>query len=51
MILIIVYTPWGQFVFGTAPFAPEFWLFMMPCAIGMLLLVEERKWLVVRWNH
>ncbi|MDO9105820.1 MAG: cation-transporting P-type ATPase [Methylovulum sp.] len=51
LILIIAYTPWGQFVFGTAPFAPEVWLFMMPFAIGMLLLEEARKWLVFRWSH
>jgi len=50
LILVIVYTPWGHLVFGTAPLAPAVWLFILPCAVGMLLLEEGRKWAVVRWN-
>jgi len=53
IILTIVYTPWGHFIFGTAPIALSVWLFMLPCAVGMLLLEEVRKWVVFRWrlNH
>ncbi len=48
LILVIVYTPWGHLIFGTAPISPSVWLFMLPCAIAMLLLEEVRKWVVVR---
>ena len=44
LILAIVYTPWGQALFGTAALPPEAWLFMLPFAAAMLLLEEARKW-------
>jgi magnesium-transporting ATPase (P-type) len=47
LIAVIVYTPAGQAMFGTAPLAAEAWLFMLPFAAAMLLLEEARK-LVVR---
>jgi len=47
LILAIVYTPWGQSIFGTAALPLEAWLFMLPFAAAMLLLEEARK-LVVR---
>jgi calcium-translocating P-type ATPase len=47
LILAIVYTPWGQTIFGTAALPLEAWLFMLPFAAVMLLLEEARK-LVVR---
>ena len=50
LILVIVYTPWGHLVFGTTPISPSVWLFMLPCAVGMLLLEETRKWVAVRWG-
>ncbi|UZR29794.1 cation-translocating P-type ATPase [Methylococcus mesophilus] len=50
VILIVVYTPWGHLVFGTAPIAPAVWLFMLPCALGMLLMEEGRKWVAARWR-
>jgi len=50
LLVAIVYTPWGNMVFGTAPLLPEVWLFMLPCALGMLVLEEGRKWAVVRWR-
>lgn len=49
MIAIIAYTPWANTVFGTAPLAPEVWLFMLPFAAGMLALEELRKWVVRQW--
>jgi len=48
LILAIVYTPWGQAIFGTAALPPEAWLFMLPFAAAMLLLEEARKLIVRR---
>jgi magnesium-transporting ATPase (P-type) len=45
LILAIVYTPAGQTLFGTAPIGTEVWLFVMPFALGMLMLEEARKWI------
>ncbi|BBI98542.1 ATPase [Ferrigenium kumadai] len=46
LISLIVYTPWGNALFGTAPLAAEVWLFLVPFGIGLLLLEEGRKALV-----
>jgi calcium-translocating P-type ATPase len=48
LILAIVYTPWGQAIFGTAALPLEVWLFMLPFAASMLLLEEARKLAVRR---
>ncbi|MDP2239573.1 MAG: cation-transporting P-type ATPase [Burkholderiales bacterium] len=48
LILAIVYSAPGNAVFGTAPIAPEVWLFMLPFAVAMLMLEEGRKWCVRR---
>ncbi|MBI2960969.1 MAG: cation-transporting P-type ATPase, partial [Betaproteobacteria bacterium] len=48
LMLGIVYTPWGQAVFGTAALSADAWLFMLPFAAAMLLLEEMRKLLVRR---
>ncbi|HSD60978.1 MAG TPA: cation-translocating P-type ATPase C-terminal domain-containing protein, partial [Burkholderiales bacterium] len=48
LILAIVYTPWGNAVFGTAPITVEAWLFMLPFALGMLALEEIRKFFARR---
>lgn len=50
LILLIIYTPWGQAVFGTAPLSMEIWLFMLPLALGMLVMEEARK-RIVRAPH
>ena len=47
LLAAIVYTPWGQWIFGAAALAPEVWLLFIPCAAAMLVLEELRK-LVVR---
>ncbi|MDD5057609.1 MAG: cation-transporting P-type ATPase [Sideroxydans sp.] len=49
LLLLIVYTPWGNALFGTAPLAVEVWLFIAPFGLGMWLLEEMRKALVRRW--
>ncbi len=48
LLLLIVYTPWGNALFGTAPLAAEVWLFIVPFGLGMLLLEEGRKAVVRR---
>jgi len=48
LIHAIVYTPWGNAIFGTAPIAVEAWLFMLPFALGMLALEEIRKFFARR---
>ena len=45
LILLIDYTTWGNVIFGTAPIAGGVWLFVMPFAVGLLVLEELRKWL------
>ncbi len=46
LISLIVYTPWGNAIFGTAPIPAATWLFILPFAIAMLVLEEVRKWFV-----
>jgi calcium-translocating P-type ATPase len=48
LLLGIVYAPWGNAVFATAPLPARVWLFTLPFAAGMLLLEEGRKWLARR---
>ncbi len=48
LMLAIDYTGWGNLIFGTMPFAPEVWLFVLPFAAGMLLLEEIRKFAAAR---
>ncbi len=49
LLLLIVYTPWGNALFGTAPLVVGVWLFILPFGLGMWLLEEARKALV-RWR-
>jgi magnesium-transporting ATPase (P-type) len=43
LIVLIDYTAWGNFVFGTAPIGADVWLFMTPFAVSLLILDELRK--------
>ena len=43
LLAVIVYTPWGQAVFGTAALPLDVWLTILPFAAGMLALEEGRK--------
>lgn len=45
LILAIDYTHWGNQWFGTAPISLDVWIFVIPFAIGMLMLEEFRKYL------
>lgn len=44
LILLIDYTPWGNVILGTAPIVGKVWLFVLPFAVGLLILEEFRKW-------
>ncbi|MFZ5524309.1 MAG: cation-translocating P-type ATPase [Pseudomonadota bacterium] len=48
LLVLIVYTPWGNALFGTAPLDAEVWLFILPFMPGMLLVEELRKAVVRR---
>ena len=55
LILAIDYTRWGNQLFGTAPIELRVWLFVIPFAVGMLILEELRKRIASRYisssNH
>jgi sodium/potassium-transporting ATPase subunit alpha len=52
LLLFIVYTPWGNRLFGTAPLSAEVWLFALPFALLLGVAEEARKglrrWVVSR---
>jgi magnesium-transporting ATPase (P-type) len=48
LIALIVYTPWGNTLFGTAPLDAAVWLFALPFAAAMFAAEESRKWLARR---
>jgi sodium/potassium-transporting ATPase subunit alpha len=48
LLLAIVYTPWGNMIFGTAPLGLGPWLFLVPFTAAMLMLEEGRKMVVRR---
>ena len=46
LILLIVYTPLGNRIFGTLAFAPQVWPVIIGLALGFGVLEELRKYLV-----
>jgi calcium-translocating P-type ATPase len=48
LLAAILYTPWGQALFGTAALPLQVWLFLLPFAAAMLALEEARKLLMRR---
>jgi sodium/potassium-transporting ATPase subunit alpha len=40
----IVYTRWGNALFGTSPIELSAWLFVIPFGVGMPILEELRKY-------
>ncbi len=48
LLLLISYSAWGNAILDTAPVPNALWLFVIPLAIGMLILEEVRKWIVRR---
>ncbi|MDP5239605.1 cation-transporting P-type ATPase [Uliginosibacterium sp. 31-16] len=49
LLLVIVYTPWGNALFGTAPLAAAVWWYVLPFAVLLGLLEEARKAWVRLW--
>ena len=43
LIGAVVYTPWGQRLFGTAAIGPEVWALAAALGLGMLLVDEARR--------
>ena len=41
----IIYHPWGNKIFGTAPLSINVWLILIPFSVGLLLAEELRKWI------
>ncbi|MBP9945055.1 MAG: cation transporting ATPase C-terminal domain-containing protein, partial [Vicinamibacteria bacterium] len=50
LLAAIVFTPWGNALFGAAPFATSIWLFILPFPLLMLALEEARKAVARRWT-
>jgi sodium/potassium-transporting ATPase subunit alpha len=50
LLLAIVYTPWGNRLFGTAALPTDVWLYALPFALAMGLAEELRK-AVLRWHR
>ncbi|MBS1107257.1 MAG: ATPase, partial [Deltaproteobacteria bacterium] len=48
LILLAVYSPWGQSLLGTASLGAEVWLLFIPLAAAMLALEELRKFFARR---
>lgn len=48
LILLIDYTPLGNELLGTAPIPASVWLFLLPWAIGMIVIEEVRKFFARR---
>lgn len=44
LLLAIVYTGWGNRLFGTEPLPWKVWVFILPFLMGFLALEELRKW-------
>jgi len=49
--LFIVYHPWGNKIFRTAPVGLHVWLILIPFSIGLLLAEEVRKFYVRKWSR
>ncbi|WP_230368656.1 cation transporting ATPase C-terminal domain-containing protein [Paludibacterium denitrificans] len=49
LIVLIVYTPWGNRLFATAPPPASIWLVVVPFAPALGVLEEGRKQLLRRW--
>lgn len=45
LLLIIIYHPWGNAAFGTAPLGLHTWLYALPFALLLGLFEEARKWM------
>ncbi|MBI5057817.1 MAG: cation-transporting P-type ATPase [Nitrospirae bacterium] len=48
---LIIYHPWGNRIFGTAPLRADVWLLLIPFSIGLLLAEELRKYYARRYSN
>ena len=48
LMAAILYLPWGNRLFGTAPLGTEVFLYALPFALFLGLAEETRKWLIRR---
>ena len=48
LLLLAVYTPWGNRILGTAPLPAKIWIFLLPFALALIVLEELRKWVARR---
>jgi len=48
LLLAIIYTPWGNRLFGTAPLPLAVFLYALPFALFLGLAEEVRKWFIRR---
>ena len=48
LLLVILYTPWGNRLFGTAPLPVVTFLYALPFALLLGVAEETRKWLIRR---
>ena len=44
LLIFIIYTPWGNQLFGTVPLSPAVFLYALPFAIFLGVAEETRKW-------
>ncbi len=51
ILLLIIYQPFGNKIFGTAPISLKVWLILMPFGIGLLTAEELRKFYVRTHGH
>ena len=49
--LFIVYHPFANKIFGTAPLTLSVWLILIPFSVGLLSAEELRKFYVRRYRH
>ncbi|MEW6416716.1 MAG: cation-transporting P-type ATPase [Nitrospirota bacterium] len=49
--LFIVYHPFGNKIFGTAPIGLNAWLVLIPFSVALLLAEEVRKFYVRKWSR
>jgi magnesium-transporting ATPase (P-type) len=51
LIMLIIYTPWGNQLFGTAPISLDVWWLIVPCCLVMLIFETMRKGLAKRLTN
>ncbi len=49
--LFIVYHPFGNKIFGTAPIGLNVWLVLLPFSVALLVAEEMRKFYVRKWSR